>query len=69
MYNNINLVNNNTERGDFMKMMSKMMWMGAGLGVGMLYKTYEKDITSFMNKQKNKMMKHGCAMDMKNSCQ
>ena len=52
-----------------MKMMSKMMWMSAGLGVGMLYKTYEKDITSFMNKKKNKMMKHGCAMDMKNSCQ
>lgn len=38
-----------------MKLMDKMMWMGVGLGAGLLYKTYEKDICSFMKKEKRMM--------------
>lgn len=44
------------------KMLDRMLWMGAGLGAGMLIKKHEKDITSFMKKERNKMMKVGSAM-------
>ena len=43
-------------------MLDRMLWMGAGLGAGMLIKKNEKDITSFMKKERNKMMKVGSAM-------
>ena len=43
-------------------MLDRMLWMGAGLCAGMLIKKHEKDITSFMKKERNKMMKVGSAM-------
>lgn len=43
-------------------MLDRMLWMGAGLGAGMLIKKHEKDTTSFMKKERNKMMKVGSAM-------
>jgi len=50
-----------------MKIMDKMMWMGVGVGAGILYKKYEEDICSFFNKQRNKMMKEASGIRNKNS--
>ncbi len=50
------LVNNNYKGDDFIKALNKMMLLGAGVGAGLLYSKYKKNIGSML-KKKTKAMK------------
>ena len=55
MYKIINIINNNIKGDDIIKTFEKMIAFMSGLGMGLLYKRYEKDIYNFMKKT-SKMM-------------
>ena len=51
----IRKVNNNIEEDDIIKTLENMMAFVGGVGVGLLYKKYEKDISKYMKKASKKM--------------
>ena len=47
--------NNSIKGGDIIKTLEKMMAFAGGVGIGLLYKRYEKDISKYMKKASRKM--------------
>ena len=56
MYNYLKNNNTNNIKGDdIIRTLEKMLSFAGGIGVGLLYKKYEKNIADFMKKTSRKM--------------
>lgn len=55
MYKKLGLTNNNIKEDDIIKSLENMISFVGGIGVGLLYKKYEKDISKYMKKASKKM--------------
>ena len=57
MYNNIKIINtNNIKGGDIIRTLEKIMAFAGGIGIGLIYKKYEKEISKYMKIASKKMV-------------
>jgi len=49
------LDNNNIEESDIIRTAEKIMAFAGGIGIGLMYKKYEKDIAKLMKKSSKKI--------------
>jgi hypothetical protein len=55
MYKKFKIKNNNIKESDIIKTLEKMMAFAGGMGMGIMYQKYKKNIMSYINKMTRNM--------------
>ncbi len=50
MYKNIKSFNNNTKESDIIKTLEKMIVFAGGMGMGIMYQKYQKDVVNYIKR-------------------